>query len=979
MVSRFGFPDLFITFTCNPKWDEIKNALLKDQQPSDRPDIVTRVFYIKLKALLEDIEKNEIFGQVAVITHVVEFQKRGLPHAHILIILKSPDRLNSDPILIDQCVSAEIPDPNEDKELYDLVKTHMIHGPCGPQRPESVCMKDVDGTWCCKKFFPKPFCAETQVINGTYPQYRRRDLGHTVNVHNIDVSSQFVVPYNAYLLRKYQAHINVEVSCTFSSVKYLYKYFYKGHDRATVSVGQERSDTAPIHDEVTHFLDMRYVSAYEAAWRLYEFPLQGCNWSVELLHIHLPGQNLVYYEQGQEEQAANQASNDTKLLAWFKLNESDTSAHSLYYMQIPEFYSWDGKNHRWNRRKKYYKTIGRLGFVSPSANELFFLRTLLLHTPGATSYNFLLTVDGQLCSTFREAARLRGLLMDDTEWNGAMTEAVAYQMPRQLRGLFSNILVYCGPADPSKLWEDFADEMSQGLHPSPEIARSIALHLIARRVQHLDKDITDFGFVLPSLPTNIRFQQIIQDFDMPSVNPQQSDQPLPEPNTEQAHVISTIIDAIHSGTGGCFFMDGPGGTGKTFVYNHLVQRLNAMEKKVVCIASTGIAATLLINGRTAHSLFKIPIPTTEISTSSISAQTAAAQELMNTDLFIWDEAVMQHRFVFEAVNRLLQDLFQTTTPFGGKTILLGGDFRQILPVVIKGSRAQTVHAAISRSALWSNFRILRLTRNMRVNQNEIEFCDFLLQVGSGAANEQGTSKLQVPSQLILPPDVDFIGSIFGDLQPCNASLCDRAILCPHNHVAEKLNTKILNRMPGEFKEYLSVNQVVQQTDGFVSPIPPEVFNSYNVSGLPPHKLCLKKNAIIMLLRNLNVAGGLCNGTRLEVIELRPHVIFARILTGPAKGDRVFIPRITLEPSENNTIAKFSRRQFPVQLSFAMTINKAQGQTFRKVGVCLKTNVFSHGQLYVAFSRCTSMDSLVIELRPNQTFTDNIVYNEVLLH
>ncbi len=194
------------------------------------------MFKIKLKELINDIHKKHILGRTIARIYVIEFQKHGLPHAHILIFFAKdykPHTVED----VDRMINAELlnPNPETNKLAHEIVARCMMHGPCGATFPNAPCMEDGK----CKKQYPRKFQSKMVTDVNEYPIYRRKDTGCIVLVHGIELDNCWVVPHNVYLSTKYDAHINVEVYNNIRAVKYLFKYIYKGHDRATIEISHQ--------------------------------------------------------------------------------------------------------------------------------------------------------------------------------------------------------------------------------------------------------------------------------------------------------------------------------------------------------------------------------------------------------------------------------------------------------------------------------------------------------------------------------------------------------------------------------------------------------------------------------------------------------------------------------------------------------------------------------------------------------------------
>ncbi|KAJ9562714.1 LOW QUALITY PROTEIN: hypothetical protein OSB04_007874 [Centaurea solstitialis] len=830
LVQDDGKPNIFLTMTCNPNWSEILQELLPD-----RPDLVARVFRAKLEDLNNQLLNKHILGKVGAYVYVIEFQKRGLPHAHFLMIMKLEYKItNADHY--DKFVSAEIPDPTKYPEMYQLVIKHMMH-----------------------------------VI------YDRPAL--------------------------------------------VWKYVYKGHDKQVIHVDPGRED------------------------------------------VHLPNKQLVRFRENDilTDIVDRERDKRSMLTAFFERNKTDFRARQYLYKDFPNHYTWNASSRIWNPRR-HGSMRGRLVSANPARGERYYLRLLLSHISGPTCFEDLYTVNGVLHPTFRKAALERGLIETDDNVSHCLAEASVFQFPSALRRLFATILIYCEPGYVRKLWDEHYDSLSEDHtrhHGNVEVARDMVLKDIALFLQSMGKNLNDFD--LPSLNVATTLESrgfrevqeehsiIVEDEHLRARN---------SLNADQMHAFDEIMRHVDNDWPGVFFVDGPGGTGKRFMYKALLANVRSLGLIALVAASSGVAANNMPGGRTTHSRFNIPLNLSNNSMCNIKKQSGTAQLLQAAKIIIWDEASVAKRQAVEAFDRTMQDITGVRLPFGGNIMIMGGDFRQVLPVTRHGTRAQIVDSSLRMSPIWSSMKKLRLRINMRAFTDPW-FSDFLFEL----AMSLDGNFIHIPDDMEIPYTNEndskdaLIDAIFPSLQTNGTEsnyIISRAILTTKNDHADEINDQLIERLCEEEKVYYSFDEAEDDKNSLY---PMEYLNSLNVSGLPLTTFGLKSDR---------------------------NVVDAEIAVGQHVGKRVFLPRIPLCPSEDDMFPfKLKRKQFPIRHCFAMTINKAQGQTIPVVGVYLPDSVFSHGQLYVALSRGISRGTTKVLVKPTKTFkqdgvyTSNVVYREVL--
>ncbi|KNZ76135.1 hypothetical protein J132_11357 [Termitomyces sp. J132] len=336
----------------------------------------------------------------------------------------------------------------------------------------------------------------------------------------------------------------------------------------------------------------------------------------------------------------------------------------------------------------------------------------------AESWADLRTFNGHTYPTYKEACKALGLLEDDAEWRQCLAEAAPIQSGSALRQLFCTILFHCAPTTPEALWNEFKYSICNDLeHRLENIWQyrdrvftdgdvyDYGLYLINDNLKNFGKTLQDF----PNMPEPQQVWNVIPgnrllqeetDYDVEELK-RRGDENKAKFNAEQLEMFNAVMDSMEN----MIFIHSAGGCGKTFICNTLASAVWSNEDVALCVASSGIAALLLEGGRTAHSRFKIPIPALDTSIANIKRGTQLSQLLLQTKVVIWDEVPIQHKNVIASVDQGFRDILEKDVPFGGVTVVFGGDFQQNLSVIQWGLRQQMIAASLKRGRLWDQTQV----------------------------------------------------------------------------------------------------------------------------------------------------------------------------------------------------------------------------------------------------------------------------------
>uniref|UniRef100_A0A183CCM3 ATP-dependent DNA helicase n=1 Tax=Globodera pallida TaxID=36090 RepID=A0A183CCM3_GLOPA len=871
--------------------------------------------------------------------------------------------------------------------------------------------------------------------------------------------NRFVVPHNRFLALKYRSHINVEWIQGDACIKYVLKYVMKGCQLAFVQIVNDTAATTAgnivvNYDEFRQIRMARYQTPNEALLSIWGNRIVRKSHQVEHQRFHLPGQNRLVVLVGREEERAEEerarivAGQDqhSALTAYFSLNAAlePYVARRYTFMSICHDYWYDRRANQWKKRVQQRKNhLAMLEAASAGNFEHQALRMLLLHVHGPTGWHDLYA--GQ--TTFVDAAKTMGLLEDSALWVDTILEALS-GLPTFRRRINWTAVLFAnsGILDASSVLDRVLLESRRlltpraMLHQDLDVVRQYVLCRMELVFRLHGVDPSSFnsccerlglpaplGFVMPNEDIieaeynagdygNRLWAQFLQE------DSEQTDTSTDGPlttahyaakdaefsaqlNDKQRVFIDSVCASVLRRRNATlepahqlFMLTGDGGTGKTFTYNALIARLKSkMSCRLLATASTGIAAELLFEGATLHSKLRVPIDIDDDTMPMLDYESDPSKVLRALELLIIDEISIADKNVINYVDKLLRsiDVANQEKHFGGKIVVFGGDWKQLLPVAESSGAVgldnvnKSYWMSVKTTPWFTNglVNIHRLKVNMRVTGNQEDYRRTLKTWGTGvnvrtaATDDRRRPYVQLCPSLCLTSEEALIEFVFGDaLKDPLANIVQlrgAAILCPLNKDTFKLNAELMKRISNALATPAQQSERVYISVDTVDPDSPMDVLALNVaeryieniygktpSGMPEHILELKVGAVMMVIKNISVAHGLCNGTRVQIIALGNNIITCRYIQGPRAGTEFKMYRHRFRfggrgrEATRHGAVKWTRLQFPLRPGFVITTHKAQGQTLARVGVHLSSSqCFAHGQFYVAMSRVRTSDDI----------------------
>jgi hypothetical protein len=929
LSTQIGPPTFFLTMTMNPYWPDYQ-ALKRGSGHYSDATIISIVFRSRLKFLIKHCKSTRLFGNLKAFVWRVEYQQRGLPHAHILLWT---DTDTTDIREVDRLINARYPQPspiqNQQQMISDfrtLIDRFQVHHHTRRCRTS---------TGACKYRYPQEVNPESRIEKCKY-YFARSE------------ADRYIVPHNLELLALLRCHHCLEVIHSSQCIGYILKYCSKNSEASAVNAKIYEGRHVNETQKLELFAAQRLCSSVECKGQIDGESRYHLSPTVGLLPVYLEDKKIVLVHPNQNpEERLLQSSPLEKYFFRPRGPEYDNLTYTQYFSLFQSTQSDQGVQddcpQRHNIVARSKPAIFILKDVSLRDSERFCLRILLSIIP-TRSWVQLRIINEVTYETFSEAARVYGLILDrqDEARTALVLARDLHRPPSNLRFIFA-LGIDCG-ANYEALFEEFKDFMRDDGDTDDTIRMKIEkiLNRMRSTIGPLETEDLATGITDPDPGPSLD-----------SLGPEQRD------------IARQIIDTVLNHRAKLMFLQGSAGTGKTYTVKVMLSELQRLGIQVLISATTGIAAVQYPGGQTVHSLFRLGIDELHGArfTSHIGRGTSRARHLLAAGLIIIDEVSMLTPWVARRVSLTLGSIAEGDYgqwDFGGVNVLFVGDLLQ-LPPVVANMGMPISRRMITRMSCWPNIHKFILTQQHRSeNPRWSQFCT---QVATGSMEDiKFWGQVQEQFGVRLTQSIDeALHFLCEGIMPENHFPLDRLWIAPTNRLAKEINERIQAwrsasaRNLGTLRSLTRLINPFRSNPGLDEGHQIDFIETIETPDLPPHVLHFYEGDACTLLRNISTVSGLVKGRRCWVIDANERIVVIQF----ENGEQLTLSRIPIEKMSNGI--KFERWQIPLRLIYAGTVHRSQGMTLYRAVIDLRRSFWEHGQLYVALSRVKRPENLCILL------------------
>jgi hypothetical protein len=636
IITARDTPHLFITFTCNQEWPEITSRLLERTVAFDNPALVAEVFHFKLQSLIHNLRSGKYFRDNATDSHsrhrvayqmyVVEYQHRGLPHAHIVCRLTNmPERPDKEGMLdwIKRHIRAVMPREGENEDcpayskytleerrrMVDLKMKHTCYGNVDDSLHATCLNKD----GMCKKGF------DGMVLNENQPSFDAKGFPTYGRKENEDLH---IVSYEMNMLMDANCHCNVEWCGSNYTCVYLYKYIFKGSKKERFRL--KNADDILDDDEKNLYLRARMICSMDAAWRVMGYhTYPSSNPTVTLVKVQTPAEVVTFTNNPNPEKyppkltdlyvyfnrpaniilddppAADGADGADVAAVMIALEQDHNGKNmdDLKYTEFYDLYTYGKKLPKWHskrpemqgkkwwsitfpngiqsfvfKRQDPYMSIVRMQMLYSNIGEKFWVRCLLLNRSCRSFEGLRTNLQGEVCGLFQECAKQMGFATEDQEALQCFTDSMVFATPRELRGLFiamtvqgfPTLQIYHNEVHRTAMMLDFNIKYTPEQVSNGTLPGNDLLSDFADRLLDLGKTLEMYGFPLPTEGVLSELEQEKARYDMPTQSILLTELNSSAPNNpEQQVIFDRIVEAVTHKESTFIYVQGPAGSGKT--------------------------------------------------------------------------------------------------------------------------------------------------------------------------------------------------------------------------------------------------------------------------------------------------------------------------------------------------------------------------------------------------------------------------------